>query len=426
MKKATRALITKRLNQKLDKFLAKNQPIFIIVTGSVGKTSTKIAIGKMLSARYKVAYSQDSYNFDISLPLSIFGLKVPARLWDMVAWRKIFRQIDSLIADFPYEVVVLEIAEDERAKMEPIVAKLHPKYAVLTEVSEVHMARMENVETVLRDVWAIGQIAQQVIYNADNKYLSAKATNEKSFVGFGLEKGEVRAVDMARQPDYSLSGKIKLGSKTVRFNSSIIAQHNLYSWLAAVAVARKLGLTDSQITAGLKNAKSTPGRMNLLQGKNGASLIDDSYNASPKAVSAALATLDSINASGQKIAVLGSMNELGDTSASAHEQIGRQAAKVADLLVTVGNQSGKYLASSAIDAGLDKEKVKIFRTPYEAGHYLEKLISPGDIVLIKGSQDGVYSEEVTRILLAEDIDPTSNLVRQSASWQRKKKRSFAL
>jgi UDP-N-acetylmuramoyl-tripeptide--D-alanyl-D-alanine ligase len=164
--------------------------------------------------------------------------------------------------------------------------------------------------------------------------------------------------------------------------------------------------------------------MNMLKGLNGSKIIDDSYNASLETVIAGLDTIDQL--SGRKIAVLGSMNELGSHSIKSHREVGEKAAKVVDLLVTIGTPAEEHLASSAAQAGLSQEAIKVFRTPYEAGHYLKPIVKKGDIVLVKGSQDGVYSEETARILLDPSIDASAVLVRQSATWKKRKKKAFAL
>lgn len=427
VKKLTKNIITARLNKKLDLFLSRHNPTIIIVTGSVGKTSTKIAIGQLLSIKYKVGFSADSYNFDISLPLSVFGLKVPSRLWDMVAWHKILSRIDELIENYPYEVVVLEVAEDERAKMEPVVAKLRPKLAVITEISEVHMTRMKDVAAVCRDAWAMAAHAEKILYNADNELLRAKARGDKKALGFGRAAGEAQIPTATRRSGGQLSAIFRLDSKvTIKADTELVGRHNLYSQLIAAEVGMLLGMSEPEISRGLKVIKPEVGRMNPLSGVNGALILDDSYNASPKAVEAALDTLVEIKATGRRVAVLGSMNELGQASAEAHNKIGQKAAGRVDLLVTVGKEAGNYLATAAQSTGLDKSKIKIFRTPYEAGHFLKREVKAGDVVLVKGSQDGVYTEEVSRILLDPSLDPADNLVRQSASWKRKKKRSFAL
>ena len=144
----------------------------------------------------------------------------------------------------------------------------------------------------------------------------------------------------------------------------MIGEQNLYSLLAAATVAHQLDIPFGAICFELSLVRPVVGRMNLLPAVNSAKIIDDSYNSSPDAVKAALSTLKSF--AGHKIAILGSMNELGDHTDSGHQEVGEQAAKVVDLLVTVGENAGAILAPAAQRAGLDADKIKVFKTPYEA------------------------------------------------------------
>ena len=117
MKKLTKQVIARRLAKKVAKLLASKKITVISVTGSVGKTSSKVAIGKLLGQKYQVRFSEDSYNTDIGLPLSFFGLKAPSPLWDPLAWRRVFQKINTVSKHYPYDVVVLEMADDELEDM---------------------------------------------------------------------------------------------------------------------------------------------------------------------------------------------------------------------------------------------------------------------------------------------------------------------
>ncbi len=424
MKKFAKLVITRALNKKVTKLLESKDIKVITVTGSIGKSSAKVAIGQLLSVKYRVNYSEDSYNTDIGLPLGIFGLKVPARLWDVKAWNEILRQVDKLSDNYPYEVVVVEVADDERAMMEPIVRKLRPQLGVLTGVAPVHMARMRDMTKITRDSWVLANLADKVIYNADFDELRLEANKSSTALGYGIGHGAVQFEHIKRSQDGYLKAELCAGGQKKVIVTRHIAEVGLYNLLAAASVGLELGMNFAEIARELSNIGPLIGRVNLLAGVKGARLIDDSYNSSPRAAIAALGILSQFK--GRKIAILGSMNELGDYSVEAHTQVGEKAGQVADLLVVVGQEAERYLLPAATHAGLDKGKVKYFRTPYVAGHYVKKIIEPGDVVLIKGSQDKVYTEEATRILLDEKLDPRACLVRQSVSWKRKKKRAFAL
>jgi UDP-N-acetylmuramoyl-tripeptide--D-alanyl-D-alanine ligase len=423
MKHFAKNIIIRRLNSKVKNLFEKNEITVIGVTGSVGKTSAKHAIGEVLAASHRVRYSQDSYNTDIGIPLSLFGLKVPAHLWDARAWQKLFKEIDNEIANYKYDTVVLELADDELAMMRKVLKIVKLDISVVSGIAPVHMAKMYDMRTVLHDNWVIAANAKTIIYNADNDALRKKAFKNGT-VGFGLKAGAIKFNKISRSKAGFLKAELQIGKQKRQIQTKMLGRQNLYSLLAAAAVANELEMNFSAICFELTQVGSVPGRMNMLKGLNGSKIIDDSYNASLETVIAGLDTLDQL--SGRKIAVLGSMNELGSHSIKSHREVGEKASKVVDLLVTIGTPAEEHLASSAAQAGLSQEAIKVFRTPYEAGHYLKPIVKKGDIILVKGSQDGVYSEETARILLDPSLDASAVLVRQSATWKKRKKKAFAL
>ncbi len=172
------------------------------------------------------------------------------------------------------------------------------------------------------------------------------------------------------------------------------------------------------------------GRMNLLKGISGSSIIDDSYNAaSPIGVFAALDTLTSLPAK-RKIALLGNMNELGDKSKDEHIKVAEYVMGKADIIIFLGPDMSKYgfdrVKQLVGKAGLEEKVIiKKFDTPYMAGEYLKDVIEDGDLVLVKGSQNNVFSEEAIKYILSHDLDPQNVLVRQGNFWDTKKRASFS-
>lgn len=432
LKKIAQKYIVRQLERKVTQLLDRHQIAVIAVTGTVGKTGAKLAIGQLLEANgRKVSYSEDSYNTDIGVPLALFGLKVPVRLADPVAWRALFKQIDALLRDYPYDTAVIEIAEDERTMMTPWLERLKPQISVLTGASPAHMERFESVEQLRDDAAWLASQAERCFYNADMEMVRAVMERRKHAVGYGLEHGTIRidSKSVTRARSGLLQAELLVGKSRAAIKTQFVARHSLSYVLAAAAVAHELGVDFDAICKTVAHIKPAVGRIRLLAGVNGSQLLDDSYNASPAAVEAGLDTLLELplKKGARRIAVLGSMNELGDFSAELHQEVGAYAAhKNVDLLVTVGKEAMNLLAPAAIDAGLAKEKVKQFRTPYEAGHYLKPRIQPGDIIFVKGSQNGVFTEETSRILLSPDLDPAQELVRQSKSWKARKKKSFGI
>jgi UDP-N-acetylmuramoyl-tripeptide--D-alanyl-D-alanine ligase len=423
MKQTAKKLITKRLTRKLRMLLDKHKLTVIAVTGTVGKTSTKVAIAQVLEAGgYKVGYTEDSYNSDIGLPLSVFGLKVPDRLGDVRSWRAIFRKIDAEIENFPYDTLVLEVAEDDLALMKPFVELTQPSIGVITSVSLTHTDRMGDLGRITHNLKQLTLSIPKLICNVD---FSELESGFKPVATYATSKSaDVSIASTSRAKSGKLTAQLNIFGEEHEVKTQLVGRHNLSALLAASAVAHQLGMDSVLIAKTLATIGPVKGRMNLLPGVHESILIDDTYNAaSPVGVFAALDTLAEVK--GRKIAVLGNMNELGAKSEDAHRAVGAAAAKIVDLLVVIGPDAEKYLAPAAIEAGMDRSHVKVFHTPYEAGHYLKKKIAKGDVVLVKGSQNRVFAEEVSRILLDPKLKPVDVLVRQSDFWKRKKKRAFA-
>lgn len=422
MKELAKNVVVRQLNKKVRKLLSTHDITIIEVTGSVGKTSTKMAIGQVLSASRSVSYTEDSYNTDIGIPLSLFHIKAPTKLWNINSWRKLLAEIDASIPEYPYDTVVLELAEDEPDMIARVQKILPPDIGVVTEVTPAHMERMVDIKTLIHNSWKIVARGKHIFYNADSEALRKKAYKTGT-TGFGISNGKIRFTNITRNKKGLIKAKLSIGKEHTNVQTNMLGEQNLYSLLAAAAVADSLDFSVKTISRQIEKITPVRGRMNLLDGINNIRLIDDSYNSSPDAALAALDTLAQM--SGKKIAVMGNMNELGAHSAAEHERVGKRAAEVVDLLVVIGPHAESYLAPAAEVAGLATENIKRFRTPYEAGHYLKNIVKKGDVVLVKGSQNWVYSEEVSKLLLDPSIDPNAVLVRQSKDWLRKKKKSFA-
>lgn len=425
MKKISKKLVAVNLARKVQKLLNKNDVTIVIVTGSIGKTSAKVAIGKLLSQKYQVRYSEDSYNTEIGLPLSIFGLKAPTPLWDPLAWQRVFQKMNVISQNYPYEVVVLEMADDELDDMLDFLKFITPKYSVITGIAPVHMERLKSLDKVINDNWMIASQAKTVIYNANNDKLQKLAQKRKNVVGFGGKSGILKFTNIVRDKKGYLAGDLVGAKGSEPVKTKMLGQQNLNALLAAATVADQMGVEFKQIAKGLANIPSVNGRMNLLRGVNKSKIIDDSYNSSPDAVLASLEVLKEFTAN-NRIAVLGNMNELGEHTAKSHNKIGRAVAKVADMLVVIGKDAEVHTVAGATEGGMNPDDIKIFKTPYEAGHFLKRIVQKDDVVLIKGSQNSVFSEEVTRILLDPSIDPDEVLVRQGTAWKRRKRKAFGL
>jgi UDP-N-acetylmuramyl pentapeptide synthase len=199
---------------------------------------------------------------------------------------------------------------------------------------------------------------------------------------------------------------------------NVIGKTYIYPLLAATAVAKARGMSVNSIVNALNAYEAPKGRMNIIPGLNGSTLIDDTYNSSPDAVRAALETLKSITTAGRKIAILGDMMELGKYSADEHRAIGREASGAASILITIGLRS-RAMAEEAVKNGMPASAVQSFESSDEAAVAVPSIIQPGDIVLIKGSQSPRL-ERVTKALMREPERASELLVRQEREWLEKK------
>jgi alanine racemase len=194
----------------------------------------------------------------------------------------------------------------------------------------------------------------------------------------------------------------------------LIGRHHAYTALAAAAAGLAMGLSWDEIRAGLAGVAPLPGRTRLLHGVNGASLLDDSYNASPASALAALETLRDLPAA-RRVVALGDMAQLGSEAEAAHRALGRALAQGADLLVTVG-ELAHLAADEALTAGMAPDHVHVTYTHEDAQRLLTAMLRPGDVVLIKGSAEARL-ESLTAGLLAEPERALTLLPRQGRGWQ---------
>jgi UDP-N-acetylmuramoyl-tripeptide--D-alanyl-D-alanine ligase len=417
-KKAGRALVCSVLEWQVRRLRQRHKFTVVAVAGSIGKTSTKAAIAELLGQSLRVRYQSGNYNDRVTVPLVFFGRKEPG-LFNILAWLNIFGANNAEIAfPFPYDVVVVELGTDGPGQMEQF-AYVQPDITVLTAVAPEHLDAFKTVDAVAAEELTVFDYSKQVLVNGDDiagSYLAGRSFSEYSI---SSEQAQYRA----HRKDNGLAGQhltVAMPKGTVEAEICYMGEQGAKIALAAAAVADMLGVKHSAIAKGLPDLQPFAGRLQVLPGIEGSTLIDDTYNASPVAVRAALDVLYSVKAP-QRIAILGDMNDMDDYSREAHQGIGAYCdPKKLDLVVTVGKASKKWLAPAARTAGCE---VRSFDNPYDAGNFVRGKIHKKAVVLAKGSQNGIFTEEAIKLLLEHPGD-AEKLVRQSASWQARKARQF--
>jgi len=429
MKSHVRRFIASLFEQQVHRLVIRHHLKVVAVGGSVGKTSTKTAIATVLSEKYRTLVHPGNYNSDLGLPLSVFELSVPGNLLNLFAWAWRLIQSEWQIYSYPYDVIVLELGTDHPGEIPLYLRYLSPDIGVLTALTPEHMENFpDGLDQVAVEELTLASASKIFLANLDEipakyrrKYIDAHPHHHY----YGLDKTAEYGFEMiSTDPQTGTSGQlIHAGHKVIEdLKIGLFGAHSMKAAVAAYAVGDLLGLSKHQIEAGLAKLQPVAGRMNPLAGLNGATIIDDTYNSSPDAAIAALASISDAAVSGRRIAILGSMNELGSDSPGYHEQVGEAAAGV-DLLITIGAVATQHLGPAAVRAGLDPTRFMPAISPYAAGEHVKLLLSPGDIVLVKGSQNGVFAEEAVKILLADPSD-AGKLVRQSPAWLHVKAKQF--
>ncbi len=415
-KRTGKALLTSILEGQVRTLRSRNEFSLVAVAGSVGKTSTKLAIAQVLAASgRRVRYQEGNYNDRLTVPLIFFGETEPG-IYNLPAWLAlVWRTSRALKRAYPYDVVVVELGTDGPGQIAQF-AYLHPELSVVTAVAEEHMEYFDTIEAVAREELSVFEYSARVLVNTDD--VPAHFLQYDSYQSYGAKPSASYKVKL--DGGVTASGQkltVSAGLKKMTVQTHFLGEQGAKIILAAATVADMLDVEWSSLAPILESLQPFAGRMQLLAGVEGSTLIDDTYNASPSAVRAALDVLYSMD-SPQRIAILGSMNELGDISPAAHADIGAYCdPQKLSLVVTIGAEAKTHLAPAAAQAGCE---VKSYTDAHKAGKFVQSQLKKYAVVLAKGSQNGVFAEEALKPLLADKADQ-ANLVRQSDYWMRLKR-----
>lgn len=419
-KKMLRSFMCVLLERQVVSLRRKHTFTVIAVAGSVGKTSSKLAIANLLErAGERVLMQEGNYNDRVTVPLVFFSQKLES-LFSPRAWVHIIRAMRKVIRaqTYPYDVVVVELGTDGPGQLIEF-TYIRPEISLVTAVSPEHMEFFGSIAEVAREELQVVQYSGKTLINVDDT--AAEYRKDLDYISYGVtSKAEYCIVSSTKETIHGQRLDMQLRDTTVALQTTYLGRQGATITLAAAAVADLLGMSHKLIVQHMPELKPFSGRMQLLQGIMGATLIDDTYNNSPLAAKAALDVLYKTKAP-QKIVIMGDMNELGAMSPSAHTDVGSYCERAhIDKLVTIGPLSKQYLAPAAAQQGCD---IISFDSPYDAGEYVKSILKKGAVVLAKGSQNRVFAEESLKILLhnASDVE---KLVRQSKSWLAKKQQQF--
>jgi UDP-N-acetylmuramoyl-tripeptide--D-alanyl-D-alanine ligase len=334
----------------------------VAITGSNGKTSTKDFAAAVLARRFRVTKTQGNFNNHVGLPRTI---------------------LEAASQD---EVAVWEIGMNHPGEVAVLAKIAAADVGIITNIGVAHIEFMGSREKIAEEKGALAEAigaAGTVILNADDPFTKGIATRARGKVILaGTTAGTIRASEI-NQSGNATDFTILEGAHRCRAQLPVPGLHMVQNALLAVAAGRVFGLSLEECAAGLIAAPLTKARLQVKEIR-GVQFLDDSYNANPDSMKAALRTLVELDAEGQRIAVLGEMRELGDQSERGHREVGEVAAALkVDHLIAIGNVAGG-IADAAKQAGL-KNSSTVASTA-EAAELLTGLAVPGDLVLIKGSR----------------------------------------
>ena len=354
----------------------------IAVGGSNGKTTTKEILATLLGRRFETLSSEASFNNDIGVPLTLMRLQASHR------------------------AAVVEVGSNHPGEMATLLSLVRPTIGVLTSIGREHLEFFGDLEGVIREEGALAEALPEegiLFVNGDIDGLEAIRKRCRARV---VTVGESEGCDwrLSRIESDAEGTEFEIispkGDRNGVHRVNLLGRHNAHNAAIAMAVAVELGLSQEELNQGLQDCRPASMRMQT-QTLGGVSVINDAYNSNPDSLQAALETLKAFPVRGKLIAVLGDMAELGESSEPAHSEAGEQVAKLGlNGLIAVG-QWGDVMVRAAQGAGL--ANVAAFEDAAHAGKALAMKLTPGDVVLVKGSR----SVKLERVLgaLREELQP---------------------
>lgn len=363
--------------QQIARFWRRKLSLRVIgITGSVGKSTTKEMIAEVLGARYRTLRSPGNLNNEIGLPLTILRLGAG------------------------YERAVLEMGFYVPGEIQFLCDIAQPQIGVVTNVGTVHAERAGSQEAIARGKSELVQALPQdgvAILNFDDPWVRKMEEKTKARVFFyGLSpEADLWADQIEGLGLDGIRFRMHYKGETLHSHIPMIGRHSVHTALRAAAVGLNDGLTWQDIFEGLSHGHAQL-RLVAVRSKTGALILDDTYNASPESMLAALNLLDEMD--GRKIAVLGDMLELGTYEKQGHEMVGMRAAQVVKTLITLGPRA-HMIADAARRAGMKPSNVVEFEQAESILEWLNKNLTSSDAVLIKGS----HSLRMDRLTAALEV-----------------------
>ncbi len=339
------------------------------ITGSNGKTTVKEMIASILGKMGRTHASPGNFNNHLGVPLTLLGIRPE------------------------HEFAVVEMGMSHPGEIGQLTRLVRPSIALITNAAQAHLEGLGSLSEVVRakaEIFLGLQSGGTAVINADDRFAAYWMARTRSFqtVTFGLDS-QARVNGSASTINGQQVVEVSLPDESFEVPLNLLGRHNALNALAASSVGWACGVDADQIRAGLVEVQAEPGRLQIREGAHGATLIDDSYNANPDSLRAAIRTLS--GRQGLKVLIIGNMAELGSRAAELHSEVGREARHAGiDVLIALGEMAG--LAADVF--GENAKKFDSFESLISDVH---RILRPGVTVLVKGSRSA-QMEQVANAL----------------------------
>jgi len=368
--------------------LRRYRPAIVTISGSVGKTTTSRLTAAILAERFRVLSTRGNENSPMSLVAVLVGYRRTGRLArDVVGMCR--AALATLRRGHYAELLVLEVAAGRPGGLRAAMRIIRPDVAVITNVRDAHLEYFGTIEAIAaeksRPVRRLKPGGVAVLNVDDPRVRAMSSLTRNRTVGYGLSPAaSVRATDL-RRSETGITATVEIRRADGQVESAslatpLLAHHQAYSLLAALAAADALGVPLERAVPVATRFQPPEGRLSRVRGPAGMTILDDSHNASPQAMLDSLEALRTLPAPHQ--AVLGEMRQLGPHHERAHRMVGAAVAGWLDALVTVG-PGGARIAAAAAEHGMDPARIRAAESPEAAAELVRR--DGGGTVLVKGS-----------------------------------------
>lgn len=352
----------------------------VAITGTNGKTTTKEMTASVLGQAFNVLKTPGNFNNLVGLPLTLFGL------------------------NGSHEWAVLEVAMNRPGEIRRLAEIAKPDLGVITNIEAGHLEGVKDIDGVMEAkgelLEGLGQDGAAVLNIDDQRVCRLAERFGGRVVSFGIDSSAEVSGTPVSQTISGSSFDLSWYDESIRVSLKIPGKAAIYNALAAAAVGYRMDLSIEQVKKGLECAVPLPGRMEISTLPGGIHLINDTYNANPGSMAAAIETLCSLKGSGRGIIVAGDMMELGRHAQTAHKHIGILIARAGTAGLYAAGEFADAVAEGAVGAGMDHKKIFV-GTRDQIVEVLKERLGPGDWVLVKGSRLAAMDKVVQGLMIGD-------------------------